>query len=272
MQASTLIDREYPKEFLDFVNGLYSADSFESAFAVFESHVLKLGFGGVLYTYIPRVLLDSNLSEKPVYSVSTDYCPGYLSHYTEARFDQLDPLISAVNDGVTTPIDWWGDICSSYIDQNPASRPVLTTASDYGIRHGLTLPLMSGARGAAGASFISEENRGFDTLVGERLQQLKLCTRLFHSMVLSDACYMGNFAKPLLQSLSNTERSFVIGLAQGKSTKELSQQLNRSNKYLEQVMMSVRKKLSGDVEQKSDVISRNQLLYYAGLLSLLDQQ
>lgn len=267
-----MINHEYPSDFLDFVDGLYSADSFESAFAIFESHVLKLGFEGVLYTYIPRILLDSDLSEKPVYSVSTDYCPAYLSHYTEARFDQLDPLIRAVNDGVSEPIDWWGEVCADYIEQKPASRSVLATAFDYGIKHGLTLPLMSGARGAAGASFISEENHGFDTLVGERLKQLKLSTRLFHSMVLSDACYMGNFAKPLLQSLSDTERKFVIGLAQGKSTKALSQQLNRSNKYLEQVMISVRKKLSGDVDQKSEVITRNQLLYYAGLLSILDQQ
>jgi hypothetical protein len=263
-----LIDREYPTEFLDFVDGLYAADSFEDAFKTFESHILKLGFDGVLYTYIPRILLDSNLSEKPVYEVSTDYCPGYLNHYAEARFDQIDPMIRAVNEGVSEPIDWWGDICAAYMEQQPASKAVLATASDYGIKHGLTLPLMSESRGAAGASFISEEHRGFGTLLDERQKHVERCTRLFHNMVISDACYIGNFAKPLIKSLSDTERKLVIGLAEGKTSKEISQELNKSNKYLEQVMISVRKKLSNDAD--SSVINRNQLLYYAGLLNILE--
>ena len=270
-KSAAVIDQNYPVEFLDFVEGLYSADTFDAAFSVFEAHVLKLGFDGVLYTYIPQILLDSNFSKKPVYEVSIDYCPGFLNHYVEARFDKLDPLIRAVDDGVSVPINWWGDICADYMDQVPASESVLATASHYGIRNGLTLPLMSGARGIAGASFISHERIGFDKLLDERIKHLILSTKLFHSMVVSEAGYAANFAQPLLQSLSETERKFVIGLAHGKTTKELSAQLNRSNKYLEQVMISTRKKLSGNPERKDEIISRNQLLYYAGLLNILEE-
>lgn len=270
-KSTTLIDQNYPVEFLEFVEGLYAADTFDAAFSVFEAHVLKLGFDGVLYSYIPQIMLDCSLSKKPVYQVSTDYCPDFLDHYTEARFDKVDPLIMAVDDGVSAPIDWWGDICAAYMAREPTSESVLATASHYGIRNGLTLPLMSGARGIAGASFISYERTGFDKLLEERIKHLTLSTKLFHSMVVSEANYAANFAQPLLQSLSETERKFVIGLADGKTTQELSDQLNRSKKYLEQVMISTRKKLSGNPDQKDQVISRNQLLYYAGLLNILEE-
>ena len=264
------MSQSYPGSFLDFVAGLYAAESFENAFKLFEEHVQVLGFEGVLYTYIPRIMLDSNLPVTPVFAVSNDYCPAYLDHYTEARFDQLDPMIRAVSDGVMTPIDWWGDICADYISRDPASRSVLATAEHYGIRNGVTLPLMSGARGIAGASFISYEQQGFDVLLEERVRQLKLSARIFHSMVVSDSGHAGHFAKPLLQSLSETEKQFVFGLARGQTVKELSVDLRRSTKYLEQVMISVRKKLSDNSGQGNRIINRNQLLYYAGLLNILE--
>lgn len=265
-------NNNYPLEFFEFAEGLYAAENFDKAFKVFETFIRKLGFDGVLYTYIPQVIVDSKFAISPVYEVSEDYCPAYVNHYTEARFDKVDPLIDAVRGGVKEPIDWWGDVCASYIDQNPNSEQVLATAGHYGIKNGLTLPLMKEVRGLAGASFICSEERHYDLMLEERIHILKISARLFHNMVVSNACYMGNFARPLLKSLSETERQLIIGMAGGHTTKALSVNLNRSNKYLEQVMINVRRKLSGVKGQETATVNRNQLLYYAGLLSILDQQ
>ncbi len=255
----------------EYAESLFSAESFEDAFVSFEGQVLKLGFEGVLYTYIPRMLLDSNFSSEPVYKVSHDYNSKYLEHYAEARFDKYDPLIKAVKDGVKEPIDWWGRISGGYMEEDKASEEVIATSRHYGITNGITLPLMSEEKGIAGASFISSELNYFDLLKNENTARLNLCTNMFHSMVFSSPRHVGHFIKPVLNDLSHTEKSFLKRLAQGKTPVQISTELNKSEKYLEQVMLRIRRKLSGVTEDASPLLNRNQLLYYAGLLGLIDQ-
>jgi len=254
----------------DYIESLYQTENFDQAFSIFEAQVIKLGFDAVLYTYIPRILLDSNFSKKPVYKVSQNYSRPYLSHYADARFDQNDPLIKAIKDGTQEPIDWWGRISKTYMDSNKASQEVIATSRDYGIANGITLPTMSENKGISGASFISTEQRHYNKLKTESLDMLKLCTKLFHSMVVSSACHMGEFVKPVIDALSDTERRFICKLAQGKSPSQIAAELGKSEKYLEQVMLKMRRKFSGDEPDDPLTINRNQVLYYAGLINLID--
>jgi len=255
----------------EFAESLFSAESFEDAFSAFETQVIKLGFDGVLYTYIPQIMLDSKFSLEPVYKVSREYSPKYLEHYTDARFDRHDPLIKAVKDGVKEPIDWWGEANQKYMTANKASEEVIATSRDYGVSNGITLPLMSEEKGIAGASFITSESRLFDSLKNENTHRLRLCTRMFHSMVLSNSHLVGHFVKPLLNDLNDTEKAFLKRLARGETPKQISANLNRSGKYLEQVALRIRRKLSGASPDSSPQLNRNQMLYYAGLLDLIDK-
>ena len=254
----------------NFVESLYKADSFKSAFEAYETEVTKLGFDGVLYTYIPQVIIDQSFATQPVFEVSRDYSPKYLQQYEEARFDRFDPLIKAVVDGENKPIDWWGPICRSYIDGCSNSLEVLHAGRDYGIENGLTLPLMSGNRGIAGASFITGESKNYDLLLTERLDALKLRTQLFHNLVISDVKFSGRFVEPFFAALNATEMGYICGLAAGKSSAQLAVELHRTEKYLEQLMLKVRRKLSGVSADDSPVLNRNQILYYAGLLNFLE--
>ncbi len=254
----------------EYAESLFSAENFEEAFNTFETQVIKLGFDGVLYTYIPQIMLDSHFSLGPVYKVSRDYNPKYLEHYADARFDKHDPLINAVKDGVKEPIDWRGEINKTYMAANKAGVEVIATSRDYGISNGITLPLMSEEKGIAGASFITSESRFFDSLKNENTQRLMLCTKMFHSMVLSNSHHVGHFIKPILSDLNDTEKAFLKGLAQGRTPAQISTILNRSEKYLEQVMLRIRRKLSGVSSGSSPQLNRNQILYYAGLLGLID--
>ena len=256
-------------DFQDYASSLFDASNFNDAFACFEAEVSKLGFGGVLYTYIPQVLLQKGMNVNPVYHVSEDYNPAYMDHYTEARFDQKDPLIDAVKDGVDKPISWWGDICTQYMDAAPEAYEVIETARHYGINNGVTLPLMSGHAGISGASFISDETTKFGKLLDSRIDDLQLCTKLFHNMVLSNAPYRSEFVKPLVDNLSETEIKFLVGLVNGKAPGQIACELGLSNGYLEQVMIKLRRKVSGVDPEDSPTINRNQLLYYAGLLEIM---
>ncbi|BCD99784.1 autoinducer binding domain-containing protein [Marinagarivorans cellulosilyticus] len=258
------------KDLGQYVARLYAADNFEQAFNILHDQALKLGYEGVLYTYIPQILLESHFSRAPVYHVSDGYSPAYLKHYTEARFDQNDPLIKAVMGGVQEPVEWWGEINKQYMAGNKASREVIATANDYGISNGITLPLMSSAKGIAGASFISSERCHFNTLNNENLAMLRLCTELFHKFIIADASCVGYFLKPLLDSLSKTERLFLIGLAQGKQPSQIASKLNKSEKYLEQLMLKLRRKFSNSPVDTTPTLNRNQILYYVGLSGLLE--
>ena len=257
-------------EIHEYAEALYSADSFQEAFSLLEQQANKCGFNGVLYTYIPKLLIESNFAVEPVYELSEDYAPQYLDHYAEARFDKHDPLIEAVMDGVKDPINWWGDVCGEYMDKNQHSREVISVSKDYGISNGVTVPLMSGELGLAGASFITDETRSFDTILSSELDNLVLSTKLFHGLVSMDAGHTGRFARTLLNQLNATEKKFLIELAKGKVPCQIAADMKKTEGYLEQVMLKIRRKLSGVGKHEPPKINRNQLLYYAGLLNLLE--
>lgn len=254
----------------EYAEILFSAQSFNEAFNALENQTQKLGFEGVLYTYIPRALLDSNFSCEPVYEVSSEYNPKYLEHYTDAQFAKHDPLIKAVKDGVTEPIDWWGEINGRYMKEDKSSEEVIATSRTYGVSNGVTLPLMSEENAIAGASFITTESRYFESLKSENINRLKLCTNMFHCLVLSNPGHVRHFIKNVLNDLNNTEKSFLMGLARGRTPAQISSELDKSEKYLEQVMLRIRRKLSGVTADAPPLLNRNQILYYAGLLGLIN--
>lgn len=256
--------------FSTFVEDLYASKTFEEAFDTFEKKAQVLGYESVLYTYIPKVLIESDFAVKPVYKVSHDYSPGFLKHYEDARFDKHDPLIRAVDAGVNEPIDWWGDVCKAFMNGERASNEVIDTSRQYGIKSGLTLPLLSGKSGIAGASFINTEPGNLNGSKNPNVADLVLCTRLFHGLVQSNACYKGEFVKTLIDALSQTEKRFLAGLARGQAPSEIAYDLKTSERYLEQVMLKIRRKFSGVSPTESPTINRNQLLYYAGLLDILE--
>ena len=127
----------------DFVESLYRAENFENAFADHDKEVKALGYDSVLYTVIPKIVIEQSL--KSVYAVSKDFCPKFLHHYESARFDRHDPLIKAAYGGESQAIDWSGPLIQKYAS-GKESRDVLETAFGYGIRNGLTFPLMADAR------------------------------------------------------------------------------------------------------------------------------
>lgn len=254
-----------------FAEKLFRASCFEDAFRAFEEQVFRLGFEGVLYTFIPRVTLDAKLPERPVYKVSRSYGPEYLSHYAQARFDQHDPIIRAIAGGNLTPLDWWLEIKKGTMTS--AERRVITTArDDYRMINGLTLPLMSDTRGIAGASFVSSEpDRLYENLKAQSLEELSLCTRMFHGAVNSNACLMAEFLRPLLGGLSRTEKGVLRRLAEGKGLEQIAAELDTTTRYVDRVVRHLREKLSGVGSEEKPRINRNQLAYYVGLLNLIDQ-
>ncbi len=255
----------------EFAHKLFESSSFDQAFSAYQEHVFQLNFEGVLYTYIPRPLVESNFHQKPVYIVSNSYSPEYLTHYAEARFEKYDPLIKAVNSNVSEVVDWHGDICEHFQGDDPKSKEVIETSRLYGITNGLTIPTMNDRRALSGASFISSESHHYQTLLRENSGLLASITKIFHALVASDAIFHSKtFIKPLFSSLSEKELRLLKYLAEGKAPCQIEGELGCSAKYIEQLMLSLRRKVSGFTSEPQKTINRNQLLYYAGLLNFMD--
>ena len=261
---------ERKERLAQYVETLFKCSGFSEAFIQLEHQAERMGFESVLYTQIPKALIDAKFTVEPVYEVSDNFSPAYLSHYAEARFDRHDPVIKAVECGESDPLNWWGPVHSRYAKSTRESKEVVESARDYGIKNGITLPLMSDEQGIAGASFITSDERNFDVLWAERGQELELYTRVFHSIVTTSSSMNSHFSKPLLELLSNTELRLLIGLANGRTMAQVAVDINRGVKYLEQVMLSLRRKLSGVDSDTPPAINRNQLMYYAGLLKVLE--
>lgn len=252
-----------------FAEKLFRARSFEDAFRTFEEQVFRLGYEGALYTFIPRVALDANLPQQPVYKVSESYGKEYLSHYGQARFDQHDPIVKAIADGVLTPLDWWFEVKKGTMTA-PESRVIVTAREDYRIINGLTLPLMSDARGIAGASFTSSEpDRLYEQLKAQTLEELALCARMFHAAVNANADHTAEFLRPLLVWLTQKEKGVLRRLAEGKGLEQIADELGTTTRYVDRVVRHLREKLSGVGSEEQPRISRNQLAYYVGLLNLI---
>ncbi|NOQ13350.1 MAG: hypothetical protein GQ583_02560 [Methyloprofundus sp.] len=253
-----------------FVEALYQARNINEAFSAFEQHVIKLGFEGALYTFIPRISLDTNFPHAPVYLVSENYSPKYLDHYMDACFYQHDPAIKAIEKGELTPFDWWEEIHKGKMNKVEQGT-IVTAREDYQIMHGITIPTMSDNRGIAGASFISSENdRLYGKLKAVNLEQLQLCTQLFHSAVLSKSFLVNPFIQPLIEKLTTKEKGLLRGLSAGKSMKTIALELETEVRYLDKVLRHTREKFS-EVELNGQAkINKNQLVYYMGLLNLLD--
>lgn len=253
-----------------YVESLYSANSLDEAFVAFEIEAKRLGYESILYTHIPKALIESEFVVQPVYKVSDDFNPGYLKHYEDARFDRYDPLIRAVDAGENLPIDWWGDTCKHYMQEEAESSEVIQTSRSYGIRAGVTIPLLSGNSGIAGASFINSESGPNQGLNNPNFEELYIRTKLFHGLVMTQADFKGEFLRSLLNRLSEMEKRFLARLARGRSPSEIAFELNTSERYLEQVMLKMRRRFSGGSNSEAPAINRNQLLYYAGLLDILE--
>jgi hypothetical protein len=107
-------------------------------------------------------------------------------------------------------------------------------------------------------------------LLQDRLPQLQLVTNMYSNLMLANAGYTSKFITPLFESLNSLEIKFLAGLADGKSQADMAKTLCRSEKYLEQVMLKIRRKVSGVSQFDKPTINRNQLMYYAGLANLIE--
>ncbi len=142
------------KSLAEFVEDLYLATDFEDAFQIFHIEVNSLGFDGVLYTYVPMALVESNFTLQPFYKTSDNYRLCETNHKSDSSLLNRDALLNSANDDLAIPVDWWQKLCEAGKKVEGFSSETTEIGGIYGFQENLIIPLLSDSGGMAGASFI----------------------------------------------------------------------------------------------------------------------
>jgi hypothetical protein len=246
---------------INFIAALYQSTTLDEAFAVYERLAQSLGFDGVLYTFVPQIYLEIGLPITPLFKTSDAYCPAFLKHYQEAGFEQHDFTIKKITCGERQTIDWWGESRQGQLTRQESSV-IITAREDYGIRNGMSLPLVGGMPGLGAVSCISsEKDAAYQRLVNEKLDILQLCTQLFHEHVMAKPSLKIYFLAALLDQLTPKEKRLLQFVVSGLPMKVLPDYMaDLSQKYGERLLDNIRAKFGG--------INKIRLIYYIGLLHL----
>jgi len=243
-----------------FIQRLYDSNTLDKKFSELEHEVTLAGFDGVLYTFIPKL---SRLSKslQPVFQFSKTYSE-IVENYQKQNFARNDFTIRLVEKGKLSIIDWWVE--AKKISLNKEEKNVIKiTKEKFGISKGITFPTLSNDMGIAGVSIINFKpeyaNKKIDS---EILEHLKTCCRIYHdhTLIHQDARY--EFILPILETLTPKKKSVLKHLISGQPMKSITKESNITTRYAEKLLVELRKDF-GD-------ISKNELIYYLGLLNITE--
>lgn len=240
---------------LGFVERLFSASDIDTMFDALEQAASGLGFEHVSFTYIPDFLNRQLCDLAPVFKLSRQYPVEFIDQYAACNFGQHDFTIKKITQGEMETVRWW----EMARQLAPQEKYVIEVArQDYGLRHGITIPVFSEAGAIAGVSVTcNETDQLFDRLCQERINTLTQIARMFSDRALQLPRHRAEFYRPFLDKLSSTEKAVLSRLAQGGNLKTISRDLQLDYKYLANtVIASLRRKFGN--------VTRDKLLYEAG--------
>jgi len=115
--------------------------------------------------------------------------------------------------------------------------------------------------GFAGVSIISFSKKHVNKEINpDLLEHLKTCSKMYHdhTMAYQDARY--EFILPILDSLTPKKKIVLKHLISGQPMKNITGEANITIRYAEKLLIELRKEFGN--------ISKNELIYFLGLLNI----
>ncbi len=233
----------------------------QGLFSTLEDKINALGFDGVLYSFYPKPMY-MNQSIQPVLHYSDSFAP-FVAHYIEHNYGNRDFVLNMALQGRTEPVDWWQEIEQGNV--SPEEQEVTQDARDnFGIQHGVSIPVLYGTFAIAGISVISSEpdKAKFQALKAQSLDSLYDIATYYHSKVIKSTKELHFFILPLLESLNDTKRKVLKHLVSGQPMKTIENIHGVKQRYAEKVLLEIRKEFGG--------ITVNELIYILGMINILE--
>src|SRR6202048_478759 len=148
----------------------------------------------------------------------TTYPSLWVKRYCANRYDRIDPVI-ARSIATTLPFSW--SIAEPDIELTKRQKCFFEEARDFGISHGVTIPIHDRQGKVATLTISASGSRSeFDDRVGQYLHQLHLIAIYLHAR-LRDAALAP--IQPLRPFLTQRERSCLQWVARGKSASDIAE-------------------------------------------------
>ncbi|QTR49448.1 helix-turn-helix transcriptional regulator [Candidatus Thiothrix anitrata] len=246
----------------DLVADLYACASLNERFKMYEKCIQKLDFEAASYTFIPKIVTETQLNTPPVFVRSALFPESFIEQYVTDRFDKNDFTIRAIQNNVLCPMDWQD--CFQSDSLTDAEKNVLFLAKqEHNIQNGISLPMMNDSVGIAGFSIVSSmQDVDFTRVKQQNLNTLQLCTKAFHDIVFSRVYAYHEFIPSVLLDLSDKEKIVLEYISKGKTMEELGKSnAPVSKRYGEKILLELRQKF-GD-------ISTHELIHHISQLKLI---
>jgi len=222
--SRTLLDRT-----LEFVKLVDAAQSPSEVASIVLKCAAPHGFEQVFAGTMPGA---RERAAKQRAHVILDHWPqSWLSRYFSRGYLVVDPTIKRVRAGA--PAFYWRDLIETRDD--PVAQRVMDEATDFGLRQGLTVSLLTLDGHAAGLS-----------LAGGRIEhhpRLKGMMTLVASYALGQCFGLDKAARAAPVDLTNREIDVLRWLAEGKSDRDISQILSISEHTVDKYLRSAFAKL-----------------------------
>ena len=251
------IDREFV---VSYVSELCFSKTLEDHFQVYEKFVMRLGYDGATYTFVPQMQLAAMTDLPKIFLSTTAYPIGFIEQYTKERLDQHDFTVRKIIEGDMAPMDWREHELEGAVSAKEIA--VIKLAREkYGIINAVSIPIMYEEKGGAGASAISyKDDEAFKQFKADTLDSLIAISRLFHERIVNQEDLAHTFIFPVLENLTPTQMAILSYKASGRPMKMLFEHTGISNSYAANVLGDLRKKMGG--------VSTDRLMYLLGLLNL----
>jgi LuxR family transcriptional activator of conjugal transfer of Ti plasmids len=207
------------KIFEQFVQNLSMHDSTPKIERLLRRTLDQYGFSCFAYlSFAPRGDDDDTL-------VMTTYPSSWVEQYCANRYDRIDPVI-ARSITTTLPFAWSGDRFDTELTNK--QKWLLEEAREFGIRHGVTIPIHDRQGKVATLTLAACDSRSaFDARVEQYRHQLHLIAIYLHAQLRN---VTPPHISPLRPCLTQRERSCLQWAARGKSALDTAEIISVSRR------------------------------------------
>lgn len=246
----------------NYLADLDSAETAENEFLVTSDYICRLGFDGLLYSYIPSLVIDKGLEIQPVFNASEAYTNKFLDHYQQAGFSEHDFTLKRICSGFEETMDWWNEEECKAISND--ERAVIEVAKeDHGIANGVSFATMINSTGVAGVSMVSESKRPqFKLLNQDSFHTARVIVQTYNNRTLASIDGRKIYTLSILEKLNQTDKKVLRYIVEHKTMSRVEDVTGVSVNYANRVLERLKAKLGCQ--------SKQELTYYCGLLGILD--
>ncbi len=216
---------------------LISCTTVQSLTNTFERHMCYYGFDQYALAFPTSTQKET---DAPV--VIATYDKIWVDHYFECSYDAIDPVFLTTRKQIQPFL--WTDIWNG-IDLTPKQQLLFDEAKDYGIAHGMGIPIRIVGRENALLSLVSTVCKPHEVqqIASEYMTEIALLTSYFHQV--ADTLMIQEAQTTASKKmLTERESEILLWIARGKSDEDVSTILSISVYTVREHVRSIFKKMN----------------------------